>query len=60
MGKFLKKLNNFAKDYFGDGSWVDFHYAREEHGGSFNVFLWKKMVYFYKGPKFGVETNIWW
>jgi hypothetical protein len=28
-------------------------------GGSFNVWLWKKMAQFYKGPKFGVEMNVW-
>ncbi len=28
-------------------------------GGSFNVWLRKKMVQFYKGPKFGVEMSVW-
>jgi hypothetical protein len=59
VGRFVKKLNDFARDYFGDGLWVDFHYAMGEHGGSFNVCLWKKMVQFYKGPKFGVEISVW-
>jgi hypothetical protein len=35
VGIFLKVLNNFARDYFVHGSWVDFHYARGEHGGFF-------------------------
>ncbi len=29
-----------------------------EHGGSFNVWLWKKMGQFSKGPKFGVEMSV--
>jgi len=28
-------------------------------GGSFYVWLWKKMVQFYKGPNFGVEMGVW-
>ncbi len=35
VGRFVKLLNIFTRDYFGDGSWVDFHYARGEHGGFF-------------------------
>jgi hypothetical protein len=35
VGRFVKVLNNFAKDYFDDGSWVDFLYARGERRGFF-------------------------
>ncbi len=35
MGKFVKKLNSFTWDYFGDGPWDDFYYARGAHEGYF-------------------------
>ncbi len=59
MGRFVELLNILTRDYFGDRSWVDFHYGRGEWGGCFNVWLWEKIVEFYKGPMFGVEMRVW-
>jgi hypothetical protein len=41
MGKFVKQLNSFTWDYFGDGPWHDFYYAR---GGTWREFHGKKCL----------------
>ncbi len=37
VGRFVKVLNNFARDQFGDGPWADFHYAKGNMGVTFYI-----------------------
>ncbi len=42
MGIFVKVLNNFTRAKFGDGPWVEFHYAKGKHAGYFQCLVMGK------------------
>jgi hypothetical protein len=56
VGSFIKKFNNFTRDYFSDGPWVDFSLCK---GGTWGVLLMfgdgKKWSNFIATPSFGWE-----